>query len=153
MAVVEIDEESPTRGEIRRLIGEADAYAQSLYPPKSNHLVSPEDLAAGGARLFVARADGVVVGCAALLRDGDEGELKRMFVRDHARGIGAGRALLHAIEAAAVADGVHVLRLESGIHNAEALGLYRRAGYAERGPFGAYVADPLSVFMEKRLTA
>ncbi|HEV8436640.1 MAG TPA: GNAT family N-acetyltransferase, partial [Methylomirabilota bacterium] len=34
---------------------------------------------------------------------------------------------------------------------AAALGLYRAAGYVERGPFGDYRPDPLSVFMEKRL--
>lgn len=32
-----------------------------------------------------------------------------------------------------------------------ALGLYRSAGYVEREAFGEYKADPLSVFMEKRL--
>ncbi len=152
MAVVEINEEAPTKGEIRRLIAAADAYAASLYPPESNHPVSPEDLAAPHVRVFVARADGVAVGCTALIRNGSEGEVKRMFVLEHARGIGAGRALLHALEAAAKADGIAVLRLESGTRNAEALGLYRREGFAERGPFGAYGPDPLSVFMEKTLT-
>ena len=48
--------------------------------------------------------------------------------------------------------GLPFLRLETGIHNAEALALYRRAGFAECAPFGDYVLDPLSVFMEKRLT-
>lgn len=28
---------------------------------------------------------------------------------------------------------------------------YQRLGYRERGPFGAYLPNPLSVFMEKRL--
>jgi putative acetyltransferase len=149
MAVVEINEESPQRGEIRRLLAEADAYSQALYPPESRHPVTAEELAAPGVRFFVARADGVPVGCAALIRDGEAGELKRMFVLERARGIGVGRAILKAVEAAAVADGMTRLRLESGIHNHEALGLYRRAGYAERGPFAAYQPDPLSVFLEK----
>ena len=153
MAVVEINEESPLRGEIRRLIAEADAYATSLYPPESNHLVGPDYLAADGARFFVARADGVAVGCAALRRNGGEGELKRMFVLERARGMGIGRAILGAVEAAARADGVAALRLETGPRNTEALGLYRRAGYAECGPFGGYAADPVSVFMEKHLPA
>ncbi len=151
MAVVEINEESPLKGEIRRLIAEADAYAESLYPPESNHLVSPENLVAEGVRFFVARADGVAVGCAALRRNATAGELKRMFVLERARGMGVGRAILKAVEAAGRADGVAVLRLETGTRNTEALGLYRRAGYAERGPFGAYSADPVSVFMEKQL--
>ena len=32
-----------------------------------------------------------------------------------------------------------------------ALALYRRAGYAERGPFGEYASDPLSHFFEKAI--
>jgi len=151
MPVIEIHEESPLKTEIRRVIGEADAHAMSLYAAESNHLVSPEDLVTQGARFFVARADGVAVGCAALLRDGAEGELKRMFVLERARGIGVGKALLQAVEDAAREDGVTVLRLESGIHNTEALALYHRAGYVSRGPFGAYQPDPVSVFMEKGL--
>ena len=31
----------------------------------------------------------------------------------------------------------------------EALALYRRHGYTERGPFGTYQPDPLSTFFEK----
>lgn len=151
MPVVEINEELPLRAEIRRLIANADAHAQSLYPPESNHLVSAEDLVAQGVRFFVARADGVAVGCAALRRDGAEGELKRMFVLERARGMGVGRAILQAVEAAARGDGIRVLLLETGTRNVEALGLYRRSGYVERGPFAAYGADPVSVYMEKQL--
>ena len=33
------------------------------------------------------------------------------------------------------------------------LALYRSAGFIETGPFGRYAPDPLSVFMEKTLTA
>ena len=151
MAVIEINEEPPTRAEIKRLIAEADAYALSLYPPESHHPVGADDLAAPGMQFFVARADGVAVGCAALLRNGSEGELKRMFVAEHTRGMGVGVQILRALEDAARADGVALLRLESGFRNAEALGLFRRDGFVDCGPFGAYRADPVSVFMEKRL--
>jgi putative acetyltransferase len=55
------------------------------------------------------------------------------------------------VEAEARREGLECLRLETGIHQPEALGLYRSAGYREREPFGDYARDPLSVFMEKRL--
>ena len=74
-----------------------------------------------------------------------------MFVADAARGYGAGRALQQRIEETARCEGVRMLRLETGIKNAAALALYRGAGFRERGPFGSYRPDPLSVFMEKRL--
>jgi putative acetyltransferase len=49
--------------------------------------------------------------------------------------------------------GVSLFRLETGIRQPEALGLYRKLGYRERGPFGSYRPDPLSVFMEKQFDA
>ena len=45
--------------------------------------------------------------------------------------------------------GIRLFRLETGIKQPEALGLYRKLGYRERPPFGGYRPDPLSVFMEK----
>ena len=78
-----------------------------------------------------------------------EAELKRMFVAPEARGLKIGSQLLEALEAAAKAEGVRVIRLETGVRQPEALALYRRHGYTERGPFGAYQRDPLSTFFEK----
>ncbi len=74
-----------------------------------------------------------------------------MFVAEAARGTGVGRALLCALEALASSLGASVVRLETGVHQQEAIALYRASGYADRGPFGTYRADPLSLFMEKRL--
>ena len=48
-------------------------------------------------------------------------------------------------------EGVRVIRLETGINQPAAIGLYRRFGFTERRAFGAYREDPLSVFMEKHL--
>ena len=56
------------------------------------------------------------------------------------------------IEDEARAAGMTVARLETGIHQPEAIGLYRKLGYALRDAFGDYPTDdPNSVFMEKRL--
>jgi len=46
--------------------------------------------------------------------------------------------------------GVTLLRLETGIHQHEATGLYERAGFQTIPPFGEYKPDPLSRFFEKR---
>jgi putative acetyltransferase len=46
-----------------------------------------------------------------------------------------------------------LLRLETGPYQHEALALYTSAGYERRGPYGDYPDDPLSVFMQKRITA
>ena len=47
--------------------------------------------------------------------------------------------------------GVDVLRLETGIHQAEAIGLYERVGFTRIAAFGPYVDDPLSRYYELRL--
>lgn len=67
------------------------------------------------------------------------------------RGLKLGRRLLAALEAHAAGLGRRCLRLETGIHQPAAIGLYRAAGYAGCGPFGNYAPDPLSLFMEKTL--
>jgi putative acetyltransferase len=66
------------------------------------------------------------------------------------------KALLRRIEAVAVDYGAKKLRLETGIHQQEAIGLYERAGFRRRGPFGPYAEMPvraieLSLFFEKPL--
>jgi putative acetyltransferase len=55
------------------------------------------------------------------------------------------------LEDKAAREGFPNARLETGIHQQAALGLYQRLGYEKTGPFGSYKKDPLSVFMCKRL--
>jgi putative acetyltransferase len=102
-------------------------------------------------RFIVARRGATAVGCGALRIDVGYGELKRMYVVPEARGRRLGRLILERIEEEARREGLRCLRLETGIHQPEALALYRAAGYVEREAFGEYAADPLSVFMEKIL--
>ena len=151
-AVVTIDTEPADQPEVAALLAASDAYMAALYPAESNHLVGREVLAAANATFLVARRDGRVIGCGAVITAADgHAEIKRMWVAPSARGAGAGRRILSALENAARSRGIAVLQLETGNAQPEALGLYRAAGFVERGPFGAYRPDPLSVFMEKRL--
>lgn len=145
--------ETPLQAGVERLIRMSDAYAASLYPAESNHLIDFAMLVQPHVRFFVARREGAVVGCGALVlgdRDGTA-ELKRMFVDPAARGLKVGRELLCAMEAHARGIGLRVLRLETGIRQPVALALYESAGFNRRGAFPPYQQDPLSVFMEKRL--
>ncbi len=143
--------ESPRQPDVLRLIEALDAYQGGLYPPESNHFLDVDSLAGPSVRFFVARRDGQALGCGALRIDpAGWGELKRMFVSPDARGLKLGRRLLERIEDEARRAGLTCVRLETGIHQPAALGLYRSAGYVEREAFGDYTPDPLSVFMEKR---
>ena len=152
MTEVRIALEPPGQDGVAAMLVQADADMTARYPPESNHLLAVDALAGPDVRFFVARRSGAMVGCAALVvGEAGEAELKRMYVDPGVRGLGIGRRLLQAAEDAARAEGVTVIRLETGIRQAEALGLYRNTGYRDRGPFGAYGPDPNSVFMEKTL--
>lgn len=152
MTEIAVGIESPRQAEVMRLIEALDVYQSGLYPPASNHFLDVEALAGPSVRFFVARRNGRALGCAALRIDPARwGELKRMFVAPEARGLGLGRRLLDRIEEEARREGLGCVRLETGIDQPEALGLYRAAGYVEREAFGDYDPDPLSVFMEKSL--
>jgi putative acetyltransferase len=153
-AALAIAPESPLQDDVRALFAQSDAFSAALYPPDSNHTLDAEALAQPAVRFLVARVDGAAVGCVAVvLGDVGEAELKRMFVAAHVRRQGIAARLLCAIEAVARREGVRLLRLETGVSSAAAVGLYRRSGYGERGPFGSYRCDPLSIFMERDLQA
>jgi len=74
-----------------------------------------------------------------------------MYMQPSCRGQGAAKRLLQALEQAARAAGVARMVLETGPAQPEAIGLHRRHGFAECGPYGDYGDDPLSVFMQKPL--
>jgi putative acetyltransferase len=153
MTEVTVVEERPDQGEVGELLAQSDAFSLALYPPEhQRRQATLAALLADNVHFFVARRDGKALGCMALVRTGaNKGELKRCFVTEAARGHGAGFAMLLAAEAAARAQGMRVIQLETGNRNIAALRLYRGNGYRERGPFGDYPDDGYSVFMEKTL--
>ena len=152
MTDIQIAEERPDGPEAAELLRQSDAFLLGLYPPQYCHLIDLPALGADNVRFFVARRGGKALGCMALVRTGpDRGELKRCFVIDAARGQGVGFALLQAAEAAAREQSMRVIQLETGNLNQAALRLYRGNGFHERGPFGDYPDNGVSVFMEKTL--
>jgi putative acetyltransferase len=147
-----IRQERPDQRDVVALIEALDAYANALYPPESNHLLDIAALCDPAVTFLVVRDGDAAVGCGAVLHDARGwGEVKRMYVRPDRRGRGIGLRVLAAIEDVARRGGLPWLRLETGIHNTEALALYRRVGFVACDAFGDYAPDPLSVFMEKRV--
>lgn len=83
-------------------------------------------------RFLLATLHGKPVGCVGLTLHGDDpAEVKRLWTADTVRGMGLGRRLLAEIETAAIKGGARAVRLEANRAPAEAIGLYRSAGYAE----------------------
>lgn len=152
MLGVSIGRADPRLPEVRALISALDGLMASLYPAESNHLLDVDTLALDDVTFLVARDGERIVGCGAMKRhDARLGEVKRMFVDPEARGRGLGARILEAIEAEAVRQGLRRLALETGIHQPEAIGLYRKAGFQECPPFADYKPDPLSLFMIKEI--
>ena len=137
------------------LITELDTHLAELYPAASRHGFSVERLVGEGVHFFVLRSDGVAAGCGGILLVDDAadpyGEVKRMYVRPGYRGSGFGRLILEHLAEHARANGVALLRLETGIYQREGIALYERLGFVRIPPFGPYFVDPLSLCYERRL--
>ena len=133
------------------LLQASDRYMASLYPAESNHMLDVETLRQPQMNFFGAYVDGAPRGCGGFWAHQNYVEIKRVFVDPSARGLGLSKALMQTLEEAARALGFRIAKLETGIHQPEALGLYQKLGYRFCEPFGEYKPDPLSVFMEKAL--
>jgi len=143
--------ENPDQPDILALLRAADDWYATLYPAESNHLLDVATLQRPEVAFFVARDSGQLLGFGAVVARDGYAEIKRMFLAPAARGRKLGRRLLETLERHAADRDMTCFRLETGIHQPEAIALYRSAGYRDIAPFGEYAADPLSLFMEKRI--
>lgn len=138
-------------GRAKHLIEELDAYQASLYPAESNHLESLEVLRSE-RMVFLGALEGdevLAIGSVKLCEG--YGEIKRLYVPHPQRGKGLAKKIMVELERLLVDQELAWARLETGVHQSEAIGLYEALGYRMCEPFGDYLPDPLSVFMEKKL--
>jgi len=147
-----IAEERPDTPDAQALITELESYLEPQYPSESRHGYSVEKLLREKVAFFVIREDGVAAGCGGVRLFGEEySELKRMYVRPEFRGRGLGKLMLNHLADYTRQKGSGLLRLETGIYQQEAIGLYEGSGFQRVPPFGEYKEDPLSIFYEKRI--
>jgi putative acetyltransferase len=151
-------EEDPREGDARTLFDEMGTFTQRLYPEDEELGIfppTPESIAREGV-FVVARLGGKAAGCGGVMPlapvDGLRAmEVKRMYVREEARGRRIGEHILRELEAVARARGAQKVLLLSGPRQPSALRLYERCGYSRRAAFGSYGQNALSIFFEKRL--
>jgi len=106
-----------------------------------------------GELMLAHSPDGDALGCVAVrpLEAGAVCEMKRLYVRPAARGLGIGRALVAAIIDAAETLGYTQMKLDTLPSMPEALALYKRCGFLE---IPAYYHNPVpgTVYLGKRLS-
>lgn len=113
----------------------ADRFETGFDPAKTIP-ANAEELTPPAGVFVIARLGGQSIGCGALkVKDRNIGEVKRMWVRADARGLGVGRRMLETLETLAREFGLSTLRLDTNRTLKEAQALYRKCGYLEVEPF------------------
>jgi putative acetyltransferase len=115
--------------EVRALVGELETVLAAEYPPEQRHGLDLAAIFQPHIRFFIARLRGTAVGCGGVALFPDDAEVKRMYVRETARGQGVADAILARIEDEVRGAGLSVLRLETGDRQLAAMRLYARAGF------------------------
>ena len=146
--MISIDD--PRADDVRALLERHLAFARATTRPEDVYALDVDGLADPAVTFFSYRADGRVVGVAALKRIDDEhAELKSMHTAEEARGKGVARALVEHIVGLARERGYRRLSLETGSGPAfePARALYASAGFAPCEAFGDYTPSPNSAYM------
>jgi DNA-binding MarR family transcriptional regulator/GNAT superfamily N-acetyltransferase len=138
---VSFETADPTSKEARdclaRYYAELDERFEGGFDVALAQPTDAEDLVPPRGLMLLARRDGQAIGCGVLKITGDGvADIKRMWLAPEGRGSGVGRRMLAELERRARDDfGLQRVRLETNRALAEALALYRRAGYTEVPPF------------------
>lgn len=121
-------------GIVSRYVGREATPAEIELPLAES---TPADFEAPRGAFFVAFLDDVPVGCVGVRHlNGVTSELKRLYVRPGARGLGLAVALTEEVERAARAAGRRQVCLDTRSDLVEARTLYERLGYVETEPYG-----------------
>lgn len=127
-------------------------YPEDVYGGLMDRLAEIHAPPKGAIRL--ALLDGVPVGCGMTYQIAPGvAEIKRVYVADAARGLGAGRALCERLIGDVRAAGYHTVMLDTSKSLTAARRLYETLGFVERGPFYEVpeAAQGIVCFYEKTL--
>lgn len=149
-----ITTETPLSDDVRALVQALNAFTFELTPAEFRHHMTVEQMAQADTTLFVARdASGATLGMGALRRHESVGEVKRMFVKPEARGLGVGGAILARIEDLARQESLSRVVLETGSNFDAAKRVYERGGFQPCEPVLDYPPSAWTAFYAKSLQA
>lgn len=140
VSAVELNIENPSSQDAARCL---EQYFQELtvrfkkgFDPTLSISAAADELTPPKGYLVIARLYGQALGCGALKVTGRRmGEVKRMGVTRHARGLDLGRRILRELERMARIRNLKILRLETNESLKEAQSLYETSGYTEVDAF------------------
>jgi putative acetyltransferase len=145
-----ISADDPLADDVRELLERHLAYAKATTAPEDVHALEVEALLDPSVTFFSFRADGELLGVAALQRlDGEHAEIKSMHTAEAARGRGIGRAMVDHLVGVAREAGYRRVSIETGAGPAfaPARRLYASASFVPCGPFAGYGPSPASAYM------
>jgi len=148
--------ETPLQDDVRALVAALNRWALEQTPREFCHHMTVEQMAVSDTTLFVARRNGEAIGMGALRRHPDGvGEVKRMYTRPEARGLGVGKAMVAEIIKLARAEGYRRLVLETGAVEgfASAWRIYEGHGFQRCGAVLDYADSAHNIFYAKDLAA
>ena len=144
--------ETPLSDDVRALVQALNEFTYELTPAEHRHHMTVEQMAQADTTLFVARdVSGATLGMGALRRHESVGEVKRMFVKPSARGLGVGGAILARIEDLARQEGLSRVVLETGSNFDAAKRVYERGGFQNCEPVLDYPPSAWTAFYAKSL--
>ncbi len=134
--IVEIRRVDPAHPDAQRCLhayfAELRERSDRPFDPHEGSTAEPHELRPPAGAMLVAYLHGEAIGCGAVKHlPGGPSDVKRMWVAPAARGLGLGRRLLAELEAEAARGGAPATRLETNDALAEAISLYRSAGYEQ----------------------
>jgi putative acetyltransferase len=136
MVDIAIQKVDPRDTKVRQLIKELDDYMAQICPSEGNFGLDLEDLAQAPMRFYAVTVDGKMLGCGGFWLHDGYAEVKRVYIHPRSWGLGLGRKIMAHLEGLMLRESRMIARLETGISQPDALGLYQALGYVERSAFG-----------------
>lgn len=121
------------------LLDEYFAFRAASFPSPAGYVTTfptPEQFVEPHGAFVVVEHDGGIVGCGGIRSLGDgRFEIKHLWIRPEAQGLGLGRAVLAELERRAIGLGASEVVLDTNGSLEAAGALYRSSGYSEIEPY------------------
>jgi GNAT superfamily N-acetyltransferase len=148
---MKIIETNPKAQDAIDLMEELSKSLELITGDSGKNSFDPNDVCVPRSLFVIAYDDnGEAIGCGAIRPIDEEiAEVKRMFAKNKAKGVGT--EVLHYLEVQAQKLGYSILQLETRLINEKAVTFYEKRGYHRIPNYGKYINNPKAVCFEKKI--